>query len=169
MATAGFGQGITVTPIELLDAFSSIANDGQRMEPHVVSQVVKSDGETVAIPPKVLDQTFTPETAKVMTEILVNTVNNGEAKYLRLPGYRIAGKTGTASIAKDGHYDPNKTIASFIGFAPADDPKFVMVVILNKPTSSIYGSETAAPIWFSIAKDMLTYYGITPTGDTNAK
>lgn len=169
LATAGFGQGITVTPIELLDAFSSIANDGQRMEPHVVSQVVKSDGETVAIPPKVLDQTFTPETAKVMTEILVNTVNNGEAKYLRLPGYRIAGKTGTASIAKDGHYDPNKTIASFIGFAPADDPKFVMVVILNKPTSSIYGSETAAPIWFSIAKDMLTYYGITPTGDTNAK
>lgn len=169
LATAGFGQGITVTPIELLDAFSSIANDGQRMEPHVVSQVVKSDGETVAIPPKVLDQTFTPETAKVMTEILVNTVNNGEAKYLRLPGYRIAGKTGTASIAKDGHYDPNKTIASFIGFAPADDPKFVMVVILNKPTSSIYGSETAAPIWFSIAKDMLTYYGITPTGDTNTK
>lgn len=165
LATAGFGQGITVTPMELLDAFASLANDGKRMEPHVVSQVVKSDGSTVSIPPKEIDEPFTPETTKVMTEILVNTVNHGEAKYLRLPGYRVAGKTGTASIAKDGHYDPNKTIASFIGFAPADDPKFVMLVILNKPSSSIYGAETAAPIWFNIAKDMLTYYGIAPGGE----
>ncbi|HSW96935.1 MAG TPA: penicillin-binding protein 2, partial [Candidatus Saccharimonadales bacterium] len=163
LATAGFGQGIIVTPIELLDAFASIANDGKRMEPHVVSQIVKSDGEAVTLPPKELDQPFTAETSKVMTEILVNTVNDGEAKYLRLPGYRVAGKTGTASIAKDGHYDPNKTIASFIGFAPADDPKFVMLVVLNKPSSSIYGSETAAPIWFSLAKDMLSYYEIAPT------
>lgn len=167
LATAGFGQGISVTPIELLDAFASLANDGKRMEPHVVSQVIKADGSTVSIPPKEIDEPFAPETTKVMTEILVNTVNNGEAKYLRLPGYRIAGKTGTASIAKDGHYDPNKTIASFIGFAPADNPKFVMIVILNKPSSSIYGAETAAPIWFNIAKDMLTYYGIAPSSTSS--
>jgi cell division protein FtsI/penicillin-binding protein 2 len=75
----------------------------------------------------------------------------------------MAGKTGTAQIPIAGHYDPNKTIASFIGFAPADDPKFAMLVIIDRPTSSIYGAETAAPLFFDIAKDLLTYYGIPPT------
>ncbi|HYM65646.1 MAG TPA: penicillin-binding transpeptidase domain-containing protein, partial [Candidatus Sulfotelmatobacter sp.] len=77
-------------------------------------------------------------------------------------GYRIAGKTGTASIPIQGHYDPTQTIASFVGFAPADEPKFVMLVILNKPTVSIYGAETAAPIFFDISKSILEYYGIPP-------
>jgi cell division protein FtsI/penicillin-binding protein 2 len=98
-----------------------------------------------------------------MTEILVYTVNKGEASFARLPGYRIAGKTGTASIPVAGHYDPSQTIASFIGFAPADNPKFSMLVIINRPTTSIYGSETAAPVFFSIAKEILAYYGIAPT------
>lgn len=163
LATASFGQGISVTPIQLLDGFSAIANEGKRMEPHVVKNILTSDGQTIAIAPKVLSQPISPEIAKVMTEILVYTVNKGEAQWARLPGYRIAGKTGTASIPVAGHYDPTQTIASFIGFAPADDPKFSMLVILNKPKSSIYGAETAAPVFFDIAKDILTYYGITPT------
>ena len=100
-----------------------------------------------------------------MTEILVNAVNKGEASWARVKGYRIAGKTGTASIPIKGHYDPNKTIASFIGFAPADDPKFAMLVIFDKPTTSIYGSETAAPVFFDIAKNILAYYGIAPSGE----
>ncbi len=165
LATAGFGQGLAVTPIELLDAFASLANKGERMEPHVVSQIITPDGQTIDIPPKVIDKPISESSAKVMTEILIHAVDEGEAKFARLKGYRIAGKTGTASIPLNGHYDPTKTIASFIGFAPADDPKFVMLVILNKPTASIYGAETAAPIWFDIAKNMLTYYGIAPTGD----
>ena len=82
-----------------------------------------------------------------MTEILVNAVNKGEASWTRLKGYRVAGKTGTASIPVKGRYDPNQTIASFIGFAPADNPKFAMLVVLDRPTSSIYGAETAAPIF----------------------
>lgn len=163
LATAGFGQGISVTPIELLDAFASIANEGQRMEPHVVSKIETPFGETINIPPKVLERPISPQTAKVMTEILVNAVNKGEAQWVKIPGYRIAGKTGTAQIPIAGHYDPNKTITSFIGFGPADDPKFVMLVILDRPTTSIYGSETAAPIFFSIAKDILNYYNIPPT------
>lgn len=165
LATAGFGQGISVTPIELLDAFASIANKGVRMEPHVVSQIITPDGQKITIPPKVLDHPISEESAKVMTEILVHAVNEGEAKWARLKGYRIAGKTGTASIPLNGHYDPTKTIASFIGYAPADNPKFIMLVILNKPTSSIYGAETAAPIFFDIAKNLLVYYGIPPSGD----
>ena len=162
-ATASFGQGISVTPIELLDAFSAIANNGQRMEPHVVATITTPEGQDIPIQPKVLDTPISAETAKVMTEILVYTVNKGEASFARLPGYRIAGKTGTASIPVAGHYDPTQTIASFIGFAPADNPKFSMLVIVNRPTSSIYGAETAAPIFFNIAKEILAYYNIAPT------
>ena len=75
----------------------------------------------------------------------------------------MAGKTGTAQIPVAGHYDPTKTIASFIGYAPAENPRFVMLVIVDRPTSSIYGAETAAPIFFNIAQKILTYYGIPPT------
>lgn len=165
LATTGFGQGISITPIELLDSVAAIANDGKRMEPHVVEAVENPNGSVVKIPPKVLDSPISPETAKVMTEIMVNAVNKGEASFARLKGYRIAGKTGTASIPIEGHYDSTQTIASFVGFAPADDPKFVMLVILNRPTSSIYGAETAAPIFFDISKSLLAYYGIPPQGE----
>jgi len=163
LATAGFGQGISVTPIELLSAFSAIANGGVRMEPHIVAKIETEDGESLHIEPKVLSQPISAQAAKVMTEMLVNAVNKGEAKFTKAKGYRIAGKTGTAQIPIAGHYDPHKTIASFIGFGPADDPKFAMLVVVDRPTTSIYGAETAAPIFFSIAKDLLTYYGIPPT------
>ena len=163
LATASFGQGITVTPIELLTAFSAIANGGKRMEPHVVAAVQTPEGDKIAIPPTVLDQPVSSKTARIMTEMMVNAVDKGEAKWAKPKGYRIAGKTGTAQIPVEGHYDATKTIASFIGFAPADDPKFLMVVIIDRPSSSIYGAETAAPLFFRAAKNIFTYYGIAPT------
>lgn len=163
LATTGFGQGISITPIELLTSFSSIANKGIMMEPHVVSSVIDQNGNVKKIQPKEIGRPISESTAKVMTEILVNAVNKGEAKWARVKGYKIAGKTGTASIPVEGQYDPNKTVASFIGFAPADDPKFVMLVILDRPTVAIYGAETAAPIFFSIARDLFTYYSVPPT------
>ena len=163
LATASFGQGITVTPIELLTAFSAIANEGKRMEPHIVSKIITPEGESIPIMPKVLGQPISARAAKIVTEMMVNAVDNGEAKFAKPKGYRIAGKTGTAQIPVEGHYDANKTIASFIGFAPADDPKFLMLVIFDRPTSSIYGAETAAPIFFKVAKNILTYYGIPPS------
>lgn len=163
VATSAFGQGISVTPIELLDAFSALANNGVRMQPHVVDKIITSDGQTIPIQPKQLSQPISAQTAKVMTEILVYTVNTGEASFARLKGYRIAGKTGTASIPVAGHYDPSQTIASFIGYAPADDPKFVMLVVYDKPSASIYGAETAAPTFFDVAQHILSYYGIPAT------
>ena len=163
LATKGFGQGISITAIELLSATSAIANKGVRMEPHVVGAVQTPNGKISKIPPKVLGKPISQETAKIMTEILVNAVNKGEASWAKIPGYRIAGKTGTASIPVKGRYDVNQTIASFIGFAPADNPKFVMVVILDRPTASIYGAETAAPIFFDIARDLMLYFGIAPS------
>lgn len=167
IATASFGQGITVTPIELLVGFASLANEGQRMEPHVVDKIETPDGEIIHIKPRIIERTVSAKAAKVMTEILVNAVDKGEARWAKPKGYRIAGKTGTAQIPIAGHYDPNKTIASFIGFAPADDPKFAMLVIVDRPTTSIYGSETAAPLFFDIAKDMLMHYKIPPTQPLN--
>ena len=163
LATASFGQGISLTPIQLLSAFASIANKGVRMKPRIVSTIHTSGGEKIEIKPKVLSRPLSEKTAKIMTEMLVNAVNKGEAAYLKPKGYRVAGKTGTAQIPVEGKYDLEKTIASFIGFAPADDPKFAMLVIFNKPTSSIYGSETAAPTFFEIAKNLLAYYKIQPT------
>lgn len=163
LVTKGFGQGITLTPIELLSAFSAIANKGIRMEPHVVSEILTPDGKKIKIKPKELGRPISETTAKVMTEILINAVNKGEAQWAAPKGYRIAGKTGTASIPIRGHYDPNQTIASFIGFAPADNPRFSMLVIVDRPTTSIYGAETAAPIFFEITKNLLSYYGISPT------
>jgi cell division protein FtsI/penicillin-binding protein 2 len=163
LATATFGQGLTVTPIELLSAFTAIANEGKRMEPHIVAALEDPNGKKITIPPKVVDKPISSNTAKVMTEIMVNAVDKGEAKWAKPKGYRIAGKTGTAQIPVAGHYDPTKTIASFIGFAPAEDPKFVMLVVIDRPTTSIYGAETAAPLWFTAAKNILTYYNIAPS------
>lgn len=163
LATTGFGQGIDVTPIELLDGFSAIANNGIRMEPQVVKQIIKPDGTIINIEPKEINRPISQETAKIITEMLVQVTDKGEANWTRIKGYRIAGKTGTASIPVNGKYDPTKTVASFIGFAPADNPKFAMLVILNKPTSSIYGANTAAPIFFQITKDLFRYYNIPPS------
>ena len=162
LATAGFGQGISVTPVELLTVFSAIANKGIMMKPQVVSQVRDNEGRTVNIEPEIMGKPISEASAKVMTEMLVNAVNKGEASYARLKDYRIAGKTGTASIPIQGKYDPTKTIASFVGFAPADDPKFITLVILKEPQSSPWGSETAAPLFFDIAKELIVYYNIAP-------
>jgi cell division protein FtsI/penicillin-binding protein 2 len=161
LATAAFGQGIAVTPIQMVRAVGAIANRGKLMRPFVVKKVISDEGVN-EIFQKVQSEVIKPTTVRVMTEIMVNAVDNGEAKWAKPKGYRIAGKTGTAQIPVAGHYDEEKTIASFVGFAPADEPKFVMLVTLREPTSSPWGSETAAPLWFDIAKELFTYYGILP-------
>ena len=95
--------------------------------------------------------------------MLVSTVENAEAKWDRPKGFSVGGKTGTAQVPIKGFYDASKTIASFIGFAPASDPKFLTFVVLYEPQTSIWGSETAAPLFFEIAKDLIVYYNISPT------
>lgn len=162
LATTGFGQGISITPIELLTAFSAIANDGNMMQPQIVSSIIEANGEETKIEQKQLGKPISSAISQVMTQVLINAVEKGEAKWTKPEGYKVAGKTGTASIPIEGKYDPNKTIASFIGFAPANNPKFVMLVILDRPTARIYGAETAAPVFFAIARDLFNYYGIAP-------
>lgn len=160
-ATASFGQGIAVTTMQMLRAVGAIANKGMLMTPQVVSMI--SGDKDSKIQPKEDQKVISEEAATQMTQMMVRAVQEGEAKYAAPKGYRIAGKTGTAQIPVAGHYDADKTIASFVGFAPADDPKFVMIVKLREPKSSPWGSETAAPLWFSIAKKLFVYWGIGPS------
>ena len=163
LATASFGQGISVTPIQLITAINSIANGGKLVKPTVVSKIITPDNKTIEIEPKVEQQTVSYATSKVMALMMLNAVEKGEAKFAKIPNYNIAGKTGTAQIPVAGHYDPTNTNASFVGFFPVEDPKITMLVIVNKPRSSIYGAETAAPIFFSIARDLIQYYDIQPS------
>jgi len=162
LATASFGQGIAVTPLQMLRAVGVLANDGWLMEPKMVKEILGAGGESVVVKPKKSRQVIGSDAAHVITEMMINAVDNGEAKWAKPKGYRIAGKTGTAQIPVAGHYDETKTIASFVGFAPADNPRFVMLVTLREPSSSPWGSETAAPLFFTIAKDLFLYMGIPP-------
>lgn len=162
-ATASFGQGIAVTSMQMLSAVGSLANGGVRLQPQVTSRLVNPDGTIIPMPPKVVGQPVSPKTAAVLTDLMVTAASHGEAQWAIPKGYRIAGKTGTAQIPIAGHYDTEKTIASFIGFAPADHPRFVMLVKLAAPQSSPWASETAAPLWVAIAKDLFTYFRLPPS------
>lgn len=144
LATNSFGQGIAVTPLQLVSAVNTIANHGVYIAPTLI-------------------EGFEPETREILeadatsqiTEIMIQAVESGEAKWARPQGLSVAGKTGTAQIPIEGHYDAQKTIASFIGFFPAGDPKYTMLVTLREPQTSPWGSETAAPLWFALAKQLL--------------
>lgn len=160
-ATVAFGQGIAVTPIQIARAFSSLINGGKLLKPYVVEKIV-SQGKEKSINPKVERHTISSRTSEMIKKMLLSTVENGEVRWAKPKGYQIAGKTGTAQIPIKGHYDPSKTVASFIGFAPVAEPKFLALVILQEPQTSPWGSETAAPLFFEVAKELLVYYNIPP-------
>lgn len=160
-ATVTFGQGIAVSPIQMIRAFAALINGGNLLEPHVVKKLV--NGQLVKeIQPQVIRRVISKATSDKIKAMLVSTIANGETKYLRPEGYAIGGKTGTAQIAISGRYDTSKTLASFIGFSPIKHPQFIGLVIVNEPKTSQWGSETAAPIFFQIAKELIVYYNIAP-------
>lgn len=158
-ATMSFGQGISVTAMQLVRGFAAVINGGYLMRPYIVKEVVE-DGYKKVREPQVQRRVLSERTSKIMRKMLVNTVANAEAKWDIPEGFTFGGKTGTAQIALEGKYDASKTIASFIGFAPADDPEFLVLTVIQEPASSSWGSETAAPLFFDIAKELLIYYNI---------
>ena len=161
LATTSFGQGIAVTPIQMIKAIGVIANGGLEVAPQLVDKVKLANG-TEDLPPNVGKQVISSKAAREITEMMIAAVNEGEAKWALPKGHLIAGKTGTAQIPVSGHYDAEKTIASFVGFAPPYNPKFLMLVTLREPTSSPWASETAAPLWFDIARELFKYFNIRP-------
>lgn len=164
LATISFGQGISITSMQLVRAISAIANNGTMMQPHIVASVTDPHSDTeVSVEPTQISQVVSPQTAKTVTEMMVTAAEGGEAQWVASKKYTIAGKTGTSQIpSQDGGYKEDATIASFIGFAPAHDPAFVLFVKLVEPTSSIWAAETAAPLWYSVANDLFIHLGIPP-------
>jgi len=160
LGTNSFGQGLSVTPIQLVTAVSAIANGGVMVLPHVVREIVSPQGEYW---PNVtmLGRPIIADTAQVVTNMLHQALV-AESSLSLVDGYQLAGKTGTAQIATDYGYDPNKTIASFIGWGPLRDPKFVVYVRIDKPQNSPWGSVVAAPVFSEIVERLVIELGIPP-------
>ncbi len=162
LGTNSFGQGLAVTPIQMANAIASIANGGKLMRPFIVKARVM-DGQVQVTEPTVLGTTIRPETAKELTNILVDIVTEGSSA-AAVPGYRIAGKSGTAQIPTEEGYTDDETIVTFAGYAPADDPRFVILVKLDRPDPNIsrWASYTAAPAFSRVARRLFYYYNIPP-------
>ncbi|MGH7884315.1 MAG: penicillin-binding protein, partial [Thermodesulfobacteriota bacterium] len=163
LATISFGQGISVTAIQLVNALSTIANGGYQMQPYVVKSIVSPKGEIInEKKPKVIKRVISYDTAEILKRMLRAVVEKGTGENAQISGYSIAGKTGTAQIpdTENGGYYANKYIASFMGFAPSDNPKLTLLVMLEDPKKSIYGGSTAAPIFKAITEKVLFYMGI---------
>lgn len=161
-ANIGFGQGLSVSPLQLTTAVAAVANGGMLVQPYLVSKIKGPDGETVTEPEPVR-RVISQETSEEMRRILRSVVVNGSGRRADVPGFRVAGKTGTAQIAVSGSYSRSKVVASFIGFAPFDDPQIVGLVALYEPQTAItYGGTLAAPVFQAIAKDVLEYLKVAP-------
>jgi len=164
LATTSFGQGIAVTPIQILNAVVIIARGGIPVVPQVVDKFVSGNWEE-DIKPVELKRVISKEASDEIAEMMLIAAESGEAKWTAKKGYGVAGKTGTAQIPVEGHYDDEKTNASFVGFAPVNNPKFVMLVTLSEPETSQWASETAAPLWFDIAQSLFLKFGIMPNSN----
>lgn len=155
-----FGQGLAVTPLQMACAVAAIANGGTMMVPHSLKEVV-SENQTWTRHPTVARQVVTAKTAAQLTEILIVAVEKGAPKSI-VPGYTIAGKSGTAEIPIPGGYDPQATIASFVGYAPAHDPRFLILVKVDRPRDTPWGAAVAAPVFRNIAQRLFVIMDIPP-------
>ena len=163
IATMSMGQSIAVTPMQLVTAVATVANDGQRLRPQIVREVKDKNGEIIrGFQADIIKQVVDKETAQVVKSVLESVVENGTGKSAYLEGYRIAGKTGTAQKVGEGGYMAGKYIASFAGFTPADNPQIVMLVVIDEPVGLYYGGQIAAPAFAAAMKDIVQYLNITP-------
>lgn len=155
-ANVAFGQGLSLTMVQLAEAYSALANGGLRVKPHLVAKVGDEVVETQG-----KEQVFSAETATKVREMLSSVVVNGHGKRAAVPGVRVGGKTGTAQVPKvSGGYEEDKFIGSFAGLFPVEDPKFVMIVRLDNPKTVKFAESSAAPTFGEIAKWMSNYYGL---------
>lgn len=168
LATHGYGQGLNVTPLQMITSVAAIANRGVLPEPYVVSEIIQN-GQLVERDSSKPRQVMSRQSAEQVVGYMLNVVDRSEGTGAKINGYRVAGKTGTAQIASPyGGYYPDRVVASFVGFAPADAPKFIMLVTFHltpyTPESLRWGSQTAAPTFRNIAQELFRYYEIPPVG-----
>ena len=160
LGTNSFGQGLTATPIQIMMAASSIANHGRIVMPHALYAMMR-DGRQYKVPAQFAGTPISQQTADTLSGMLAASLEF-EGSLALVPGYRIAGKTGTAQIPVNGFYDSTQTNASFIGWGPVDDPRFMIYVWLERPSASIWGSETAAPVFSKMAQKTVILMDIPP-------
>jgi cell division protein FtsI/penicillin-binding protein 2 len=161
LGTNAFGQGLAVTPIQFVTAVSAVANNqGKMMAPHFLKAVIE-DGEQYDNPPQVIGTPISAQTAQTLTDMLTQSLEE-ESSVALVDGYRVAGKTGTAEIAGPEGYTTGLTNASFVGWGPVDDPRFIVFIWLEKPTSSIWGSVVAAPVFSEVVKNLVVMLDLPP-------
>ncbi|MBI5221449.1 MAG: penicillin-binding protein 2 [Candidatus Magasanikbacteria bacterium] len=158
---ASFGQGITATPLQLATAFSALANGGKLIKPYIVSEIVKPDGTLVKTWPEVIRQVISPKTSNLISGMLVSVVEKGYDKKAKVPGYYLAGKTGTAQIAAKGGYS-GEVIHTFAGYGPVSNPRFVILLRLDKPQGVAFAADTLSPLFRQLANFLINYYQIPP-------
>ncbi len=165
LATNAFGQGIAVTPLQMATAIAAVANDGVMMQPHIVAERHLPDGRNIHIPPHPIGQPISAETARAVSAILVRTVEQA-LPMAQVPGYHIAGKTGTAQIPTTGGYEPEAVIGTFVGYGPVPDPQVLILVKIDRPNVPAlvrWGSRTAAPVFQRVAERVFVLLGIPPS------
>lgn len=160
LGTNSFGQGIAVTPLQIASAVAAVANDGLLMKPYIVERIVDAE-RSLEVKPTVVRRAISEETAHTLTGMLVEALMRANSQAL-VPGYKVAGKTGTAQIPVPGGYHPTLTLASFAGYLPADDPQLLVLVIIDRPVTSKWGSQTAAPTFTRIAEQLVVMLNIPP-------
>jgi len=162
LATNAYGQGIAVTPVQLLQAVATFANDGQLVRPRLVREI-RSAGRVQVLEPEVVRQVISPKTARTMLQMLVSVHEQPDLKPYRVPGYHIAAKTGTADTPTNVGYNTDLTVGSMIALLPADEPRLVVLIRLDGP-EKLYGGVVAAPMLKELAQELLSYYRVAPSG-----
>ena len=165
LASLAIGQEIAVTPLQLVTAVSAVANEGWLMKPFLVREVSDHRGRIIERhTPQIRRRPIRAETATTVTDLLVNAVENGTGWRAAVPGYHVAGKTGTAQKVDPvtGTYSSTKSIGSFVGFVPAEDPEFAIVVVIDEPQGSAWGGVVAAPVFRDVAEQALRYFNVAP-------
>jgi len=164
LASISMGQEIGVTPIQMVSAVAALANGGVLMKPYVVSEVRDAQGKPIRqILPQVKRRVVSPETARTVTSILEGVVTDGTGVKAAIPGFRVAGKTGTAQKidSRTGAYSPTLFVGSFVGFVPADNPRLAMIVVIDEPQGESWGGTIAAPVFRRVGEQVLNYLGVS--------
>jgi stage V sporulation protein D (sporulation-specific penicillin-binding protein) len=168
VATSSFGQGIALTPLQALNSINVFANGGTLMQPYIIDEIRKQDGSVEQNTPIAVRQVITPETSQKLSAMMVSVIENGVAGLARVPGYYLAGKTGTAQVPDErGKYSPDRKIISFVGYGPVEQPRLSLLIKLDNPAGLSFASGTAAPMFRDIMQRLLQYYQIPPSYDVN--
>ncbi|MEK9153481.1 MAG: penicillin-binding protein 2 [Patescibacteria group bacterium] len=164
-ATASFGQGIMVTPLQMLRAFSAFTNNGQMVQPYIVEKIVLPNGQEILHQPGVVKKIISEATANQLTAMLISVVKNGAGRAAKIPGYYIAGKTGTAQVPVKGGYSDTSTIQSFVGFFPALQPQYLAIIKLDNPKGVDSSGRSATVYFHDLAKYIIDLKQIPPSPD----